>query len=62
MLGDLVDELEEQGIRLVFARARHELRADLGRFGTLDGRVAFVDSVGGAVNGFLAEEREPQGS
>ncbi len=60
VVGDLVDELDAQATRIVFARATHDLRADLARFGRVDERLTFADSVGAAVAGFLAA-REPAG-
>jgi anti-anti-sigma regulatory factor len=53
---DLVDELDAAEVELVLARASHRLRTDLHRFGLAEGRVAFVESVGVAVQEFLARE------
>lgn len=61
VLRDLVAELELQGTTLVIARSRFVLRADLERFGLLDGRVALVDTVGQGVARFLARPHGPTG-
>ena len=45
VIHDLVDELAQQGITLVIARSAYNLRADLDRFGLLDGRIEIVASV-----------------
>jgi len=52
VLRDLVAELEQQGIALVIARSSFDLRADLERFGLLDGRIAVAPSIAHAVRGF----------
>jgi high affinity sulfate transporter 1 len=54
VIHDLVDELAAQGITLVIARSVYNLRADLERFGLLDGRVEIVGSVSQGVARFLA--------
>jgi sulfate permease, SulP family len=53
---DLVDELDGANVELIVARASHRLRTDVHRFGLAEGRVTFVESVGGAVQAFLARE------
>ena len=52
VLRDLVAELEQQGIALVIARSSFDLRADLERFGLLDGRIAVAPSIAHAVRSF----------
>ena len=52
VLRNLVAELEQQGIALVIARSSFDLRADLERFGLLDGRIAVAPSIAHAVRGF----------
>lgn len=52
VLRDLVGELEQQGIELVIARSSFDLRADLERFGLLDGRIALAPTIGLAVRRF----------
>jgi len=54
VIGDLVDELAQQGITLVIARSSHGLRTDLERFGLLDGRIEIAGSLTQGVNRFLA--------
>jgi len=51
---DLVDELERQGITLAVARSSYDLRADLERFGVLDGRIEIVGSLAQGLTRFLA--------
>jgi high affinity sulfate transporter 1 len=52
VLRDLVVELEQQGIELVIARSSFDLRADLDRFGLLDGGIALAPTIGLAVRSF----------
>jgi sulfate permease, SulP family len=54
VIRDLVDELERQGVTLVVARSTFNLRADLERFGLLDGRLEIVGSLTQGVTRFQA--------
>jgi high affinity sulfate transporter 1 len=54
VIHDLVDELAAKGITLVIARSAYNLRADLKRFGLLDGRTEIVGSLTQGVTRFLA--------
>jgi high affinity sulfate transporter 1 len=54
VIRDIVQELDEDGIPFVIARASYGLRTDLERFGLLDGRIELVGSVSQGVARFLA--------
>ena len=55
VLRDIAEELADDGITFVVARASFRFRSDLERFGLLDGHVTLADSVSQAVARFLAE-------
>jgi MFS superfamily sulfate permease-like transporter len=55
VLRDIAEELADDGITFVVARASFGFRSDLERFGLLDGHVTLADSVSQAVARFLAD-------
>jgi high affinity sulfate transporter 1 len=54
VLRDIGDELADQGIAFVIARASFGLRTEIERFGLLDGHITLADSISQGVARFLA--------